>query len=64
MARVMARVDSTIYNTKVLPFDMLWAPRRDQIGYLDPVLHGSDPDMGSFLENFSIQQTPHDCDCR
>lgn len=58
----MARVDSTIYNTKVLPFDMLWAPRPNQIAYLDPLLHTSDPDMDSFLENFNIQQTPHDCD--
>ena len=60
----MARADSTVLDTKVPPFDMLWAPRREQIAYLDPVLHNSNPDMDSFLENFSIQQTPHDCDCR
>lgn len=53
---------SLMYNLQVLPVDMLWSPRANQIHYLDAIEHVCEPDVEVFVDNFNIQITEPDCE--
>ena len=53
---------SLIYNSQVLPVEMLRSPRAEQIEFLDCLLHVSDPDPDGFVDSFHIEQGVEDCD--
>lgn len=53
---------SLIYNSQVLPVEMLRSPRAEQIDFLDRLLHASDPDLEGFVDSLHIEQGVEDCD--
>ena len=54
--------DSTRYNAQLPPVDMVYAPRANQIPFLDRLYHVEDPDIEGFVDGFFIEQGVIDCD--